>query len=105
MGNIGIRTAACCNNIKAILAEAGVGLDRVVKTTVFHTAPRGRASPSRTCPRACPWRLSALRLHEAGPMFEMTDNTRLGGGIREARMVIIVILQNQPAKRLPPKHH
>jgi len=35
MGDIKARTAACCDNIKAVLAAAGSSLDRVVKTTVF----------------------------------------------------------------------
>jgi len=34
-GDIKAKTAACCDNIKAVLAAAGSSLDRVVKTTVF----------------------------------------------------------------------
>jgi reactive intermediate/imine deaminase len=34
-GDIKVRTAACCDNIRAVLAAAGSSLDRVVKTTVF----------------------------------------------------------------------
>ncbi len=36
-GSIAAQTAACCENIKAILAEAGSDITRVVKTTVFLT--------------------------------------------------------------------
>lgn len=34
-GNIGDKTAACCENIKAILLEAGSGIERVVKVSIF----------------------------------------------------------------------
>ncbi|KAF1846340.1 YjgF-like protein [Cucurbitaria berberidis CBS 394.84] len=34
-GSIADKTQQCCENIKGILAEAGVGLDRVVKVNVF----------------------------------------------------------------------
>jgi len=34
-GSIAVQTAACCENIKAILAEAGSDISKVVKTTVF----------------------------------------------------------------------
>ena len=34
-GSIAVQTAACCENIKAILAEAGSDLSKVVKCTVF----------------------------------------------------------------------
>jgi len=34
-GSIAAQTAACCENLKAILAEAGSDMSRVVKTTVF----------------------------------------------------------------------
>lgn len=34
-GNIGDKTAACCENIKAILAEAGSAIERVVKVNIF----------------------------------------------------------------------
>jgi 2-iminobutanoate/2-iminopropanoate deaminase len=34
-GSIAAQTAACCENIKAILAEAGSELSKVVKCTVF----------------------------------------------------------------------
>ena len=34
-GSISVQTAACCENIKAILAEAGSDISKVVKTTVF----------------------------------------------------------------------
>lgn len=30
-----MKTAACCENVKAILAEAGSEISKVVKTTVF----------------------------------------------------------------------
>lgn len=36
-GTIGERTVKVMNNIKAIAEEAGVGLDRIVKTTIFLT--------------------------------------------------------------------
>jgi 2-iminobutanoate/2-iminopropanoate deaminase len=36
-GSIAARTAACCENVKAILAEAGSDMSRVVKVTVFLT--------------------------------------------------------------------
>ncbi|KAF2666439.1 protein MMF1, mitochondrial precursor [Microthyrium microscopicum] len=34
-GSIAACTAACCENVKAILAEAGSDISKVVKTTVF----------------------------------------------------------------------
>jgi reactive intermediate/imine deaminase len=34
-GSIADKTSMCCENIKGILAEAGVGMDRVVKVNVF----------------------------------------------------------------------
>lgn len=34
-GSIGEKTAQCCENVKAILAEAGSAIERVVKVTVF----------------------------------------------------------------------
>ena len=34
-GSITDKATLCCENIKAILAEAGVGLDKVVKVNVF----------------------------------------------------------------------
>ena len=36
-GSIATQTAACCENIKAILAEAGADMTRVVKVNVFLT--------------------------------------------------------------------
>lgn len=34
-GSIAVQTAACCENIKAILAEAGSDITKVVKVNVF----------------------------------------------------------------------
>ncbi|KAH7339223.1 Endoribonuclease L-PSP/chorismate mutase-like protein [Pyrenochaeta sp. MPI-SDFR-AT-0127] len=34
-GSIGDKTQQCCDNIKAILTAAGVGVDRIVKVNVF----------------------------------------------------------------------
>ncbi|CBX91486.1 similar to L-PSP endoribonuclease family protein (Hmf1) [Plenodomus lingam JN3] len=34
-GSITEKTAQCCENIKAILAEAGVGMEKIVKVNVF----------------------------------------------------------------------
>ncbi|KIW00807.1 uncharacterized protein PV09_07786 [Verruconis gallopava] len=34
-GSIGDKTAQCCENIKAILAEAGSSIERIVKVNVF----------------------------------------------------------------------
>lgn len=34
-GDITVQTTRCMENIKAILAEAGVGMDAIVKTTIF----------------------------------------------------------------------
>ncbi|KAF7167922.1 hypothetical protein CNMCM5623_001136 [Aspergillus felis] len=36
-GNIGEKTQACCNNIKAILDAAGSSVDKIVKVNVFLT--------------------------------------------------------------------
>jgi 2-iminobutanoate/2-iminopropanoate deaminase len=36
-GDIGTQTRQCLDNLKTVLAEAGLGLEHVVKTTVFLT--------------------------------------------------------------------
>jgi 2-iminobutanoate/2-iminopropanoate deaminase len=47
-GSIAAQTAACCENVKAILAEANSDITRVVKCTVFLTDMANFAEMNKT---------------------------------------------------------
>ena len=55
-GSIAVQTAACCENIKAILAEAGSDLSKVVKCTVFLSDMASFAEMNGTYERYFPHR-------------------------------------------------
>lgn len=59
-GNIGDKTAQCCENIKAILAEAGSSIERVVVRIRYRLLPLNIADmPCRVSPlQGDPFRIS-----------------------------------------------